>query len=96
MLTPTSTPAVAGTGNRNSNVNSIVLKSNLFISLPHDRRSGNVHFNGLILFADHCCFFIIFLAGFFVPISMDIFFIFLNCSSVRIVRFSFMAVNISR
>jgi hypothetical protein len=40
MLTPTSTPAIAGTGNKNSKANSIVLKSNFFISFPRHRRYG--------------------------------------------------------
>jgi hypothetical protein len=40
MLTPTSTPAIAGTGNKNSNANSIVLKSIFFISFPRHRRYG--------------------------------------------------------
>ena len=45
----------------------------------------------------HRYFFIVFFAGFFPPIFMDIiFFIFLNCSSVKMVRISFMAFNISR
>jgi hypothetical protein len=42
-------------------------------------------------------FFIVLFAGFFSPIFMGIiFFIFLNCSSVKLVRISFMAFNISR
>jgi len=40
MLTPTSTPPIAGTGNKNSNANSIVLKSKFFISFPRHRRYG--------------------------------------------------------
>jgi hypothetical protein len=36
------------------------------------------------------------IAGFFSPISMCIFFILLNCSSVKMPRISFIAVNISR
>ena len=53
-------------------------------------------------FIDYYCFFIVFFAGFFSSafmgiIFMDIiFFIFLNCSSVKIVRISFMAFNISK
>ena len=41
-------------------------------------------------------FFIIRFAGFFSPISMCIFFMFLNCSSVMMPRISFMDFNISR
>ena len=48
-------------------------------------------------FIDYYCFFIVFFAGFFSSIFMGIiFFIFLNCSSVKIVRISFMAFNISK
>ena len=48
-------------------------------------------------FIDYYGFFIIFFAGFFSPVFMGIiFFIFLNCSSVKIVRISFMAFNISK
>ena len=53
-------------------------------------------------FVDYYCFFIVFFPGFFSPVFMGIifmdiiFFIFLNCSSVKIVRISFMAFNISK
>ena len=48
-------------------------------------------------FIDYYCFFIVFFAGFFSSAFMGIiFFIFLNCSSVKIVRISFMAFNISK
>lgn len=60
-------------------------------------RYGKFSSNARYLFIEFYCFFIIFFAGFFAPIFMDIiFFIFLNCSSVKFVRISFMAFNISK
>ena len=97
MLMPIFTSAIVGTGNRSTDANSIVLNSNFFILFPHLIDVECFAFIARSCFIDYFCFFIIFFAGFFSPIFMDIiFFIFLNCSSVKRVRISFMAFNISR
>lgn len=96
MLMPIFTSAIVGTGNRSTDAKSIVLKSIFFILWPHLMELEWVAFIARSCFVDYFCFFIIFFAGFFPPIFMDIiFFIFLNCSSVKIVRISFMAFTIS-
>ena len=97
MLMPIFTSAIVGTGNRSIDAKSIVLKRIFFILSPHMMDLEWFAPIARSCFIDYFCFFIIFFAGFFSPIIMGIiFFIFLNCSSVKIVRISFMAFTISR